>query len=122
VEQISRSTKYPHDLRQNLISGCVRAQFVVDTAGRAEMKSFHILMASHPGFAHAVRTGVATVHFRPAELHAHKVRQLVEQPFTFTIEPETEIPVESIGRRSQPSVPSSPLPPPLPSMCPKIDQ
>jgi len=118
VVPITGSPRYPNDLRQRGISGCVLVQFVVDTIGHADMSTFRVLKASHPEFAQAVRVGLPTVRFRPAELHGRKVRQVVEQPFTFTIEAETQISVESIDRRLPPSVAlSSALPPPLPDIC-----
>jgi len=118
VVPIAGSPRYPNDLRQRGISGCVLVQFVVDTIGRADMSTFRVLKASHSEFAQAVRVGLPTVRFRPAERHGLKVRQVVEQPFTFTIEGETQISVESIDRRLPPSVAfASALPPPLPTIC-----
>ena len=123
VVPISGNPRYPDDLRQRGISGCVLVQFVVDTTGRADMTTFRVFKASHPEFAQAVRVGLPTVHFRPAKLHGQKVRQVVEQPFTFTIEGETQISVESIDHRLPPSAAlSSTLPPPLPTICAKTDR
>jgi len=66
--------------------------------------------------------GLGTVRFRPAELHGQKVRQVVEQPFTFTIRGERHIAVESIVRRSPPSALASVVPLPLPTICVRNDR
>jgi len=44
-----------------------------------------VLDASHDQFAAAVRTALTPARFKPAEARGHKVRQLVEQTFTFRI-------------------------------------
>jgi protein TonB len=64
----------------------VLVQFVVDTTGRAEVSSLRFLAYSDRGFARAVYDALPQLRFEPAELGGRKVRQLVQQPFTFTIE------------------------------------
>ena len=77
--------RYPDILRQAGVEGDVMAQFVVDTTGRAEMNSFKILKSSHDLFAAAVREALPKMRFVPAEVGGKKVRQLVQQPFSFAI-------------------------------------
>jgi TonB family protein len=77
--------RYPLRLKQRGIEGAVLAEFVVDTTGRAEMDTFKVLRSSDEQFTQAVRATVAELIFTPAELKGRKVRQLVQQPFTFTI-------------------------------------
>lgn len=74
---------YPPALRENEISGEVLAQFVVDTTGRAEVRTLKILKATHNDFAKAVRDVVPRMRFLPAELGGCKVRQLAQLPFAF---------------------------------------
>ena len=62
------------------------AQFIVDTTGRAEPISFKVLRTTHELFAEAVRTALPKMRFIPAELGGRKVKQLVQQPFSFTIQ------------------------------------
>jgi protein TonB len=79
--------RYPDMLRQAGVEGDVRAQFVVDTLGRVEPGSVRVLDATHDQFAAAVRTALsARARFKPAEAGGHKVRQLVEQTFTFRLD------------------------------------
>lgn len=79
--------RYPDMLRQAGVEGDVRAQFVVDTLGRVEPGSLRVLEATHDQFAAAVRTALsARARFKPAEAGGHKVRQLVEQTFTFRLD------------------------------------
>jgi periplasmic protein TonB len=79
--------RYPDMLRQAGVEGDVRAQFVVDTLGRVEPGSVRVLEATHDQFAAAVRTALSSrARFKPAEAGGHKVRQLVEQTFTFRLD------------------------------------
>jgi protein TonB len=81
----SASPRYPSLLQSAGVEGDVRAQFVVDTLGRVENGSVRILDTTHPSFADAVRDALARARFVPAEAGGRKVRQLVEQPFSFKL-------------------------------------
>jgi protein TonB len=72
-------------LRQAGVEGEVLAQFVVDTTGRAEANSLKILKSSHDLFVQSVRNALPQMKFIPAEVGGRKVKQLVQQPFTFSI-------------------------------------
>jgi hypothetical protein len=63
----------------------VLVQFVVDTIGRADTTTYRVIKASHTEFAQAVRTALPGFRFTPAQLHGRKVRQMVHQPFDFSI-------------------------------------
>jgi protein TonB len=76
---------YPDMLRAAGIEGTVLAQFVVDTTGRADIASFTVLRADNALFAAAVRTALPQMRFLPAEVGGHKVRQMVQQPFQFSV-------------------------------------
>ena len=77
--------RYPSMLQSAGVEGSVRAQFVVDTLGRVEQGSFRALDATHDLFTAAVRDALLRARFSPAEVGGRRVRQLVEQTFTFTI-------------------------------------
>lgn len=77
--------RYPSMLQSAGVEGDVRAQFVVDTLGRVEQGSFKALDTTHDLFAAAVREALGRARFKPAEAGGHRVRQLVEQTFTFRI-------------------------------------
>ena len=79
----SATPQYPETLRSAGIEGEVDAQFVVDTTGRA--MSLEIKKSTNDLFAAAVRAALPRMRFYPAEIGGKKVRQLVQQPFTFTI-------------------------------------
>jgi len=81
----SQSPRYPDMLRQAGVEGEVLAQFVVDTTGRAENGSLKILKSSHDLFVQSVRNALPNMKFIPAEVGGRKVKQLVQQPFTFSI-------------------------------------
>jgi len=81
----SSSPRYPDILRQAGVEGEVLAQFVVDTTGRAEAGSYKVLKTSHELFAQSVRSALPGMRFIPAEVGGKKVKQLVQQPFTFAI-------------------------------------
>ena len=59
--------------------------FVVDTTGRADIASFKVIRTSHELFATAVKNALPRMRFIPAEVGDKKVRQLVQQPFSFAI-------------------------------------
>ena len=81
----SISPRYPDMLRQAGVEGEVRAQFVVDTTGKAEAGSLKILKSSHDMFVQSVKNALPQMKFIPAEVGGRKVKQLVQQPFTFSI-------------------------------------
>jgi periplasmic protein TonB len=77
--------RYPDMLRQAGVEGEVLAQFVVDTTGKAEGGSLKILKSSHDMFVQSVKNALPQMKFIPAEVGGKKVKQLVQQPFTFSI-------------------------------------
>ncbi|MFY7922599.1 TonB family protein [Gemmatimonas sp.] len=76
---------YPDMLRTAGIEGQVLAQFVVDTTGRAEMGTFKALKSDNDLFTTAVKNALARMRFLPAEVGGRKVKQLVQQPFQFSL-------------------------------------
>lgn len=85
--QLSAAPAYPLDLLAKHIEGMALVRYVVDTTGFADTESFTIVRATDPGFARAVREVLPYMRFSPAKIGTKKVRQLVEQPFTFKISP-----------------------------------
>jgi TonB family protein len=83
----ARAPDYPANLRDRNISGIVLMQYVVDTLGCVEPGSMRVLQSSHPDFEQAVREALPRMRFNPAEISGRKVRQVVQQPFIFNIEP-----------------------------------
>ncbi len=81
----SISPRYPDMLRQAGVEGEVLAQFVVDTTGKAEPGSLKILKSSHDMFVQSVKNALPQMRFIAAEVGGRKVKQLVQQPFTFSI-------------------------------------
>ena len=77
--------RYPDVLRGAGVEGEVVAQFVVDTLGRVEPGSVRVIRASHALFAREVERVLPLAHFLPAEALGHRVRQAVQQPFSFAI-------------------------------------
>ncbi|HVZ79123.1 MAG TPA: energy transducer TonB [Gemmatimonadaceae bacterium] len=77
--------RYPEMLRSANVEGEVVASFVVDTTGRADMNTFKVIKSTHDLFTNAVRNALANMHFYPAEIGGHKVKQLVQQPFVFNL-------------------------------------
>jgi TonB family protein len=76
---------YPDALRAAHVEGHVDVQFIVDTTGRAEPASIHLITASHALFAGAVRDALLRARYRPAEMRGHRVRQVVQQRFEFAL-------------------------------------
>ncbi len=76
---------YPDMLRTAGIEGTVLAQFVVDTTGRADMATFRALKSDNDLFTTSVRNALQRMRFLPAEVGGRKVKQLVQQPFQFSL-------------------------------------
>jgi len=81
----SQGPAYPDMLRSAGIEGQVLAQFVVDTTGRADMGSFKALKSDNDLFTTAVKNALQRMRFLPAEVGGRKVKQLVQQPFQFSL-------------------------------------
>lgn len=87
--------EYPADLLARHVQGSVRVRFVVDTSGSADTASIQILSSSDPAFTASVRAALPRMRFSPARLNGRRVRQLVEQPFRFNIQPPAPNPADS---------------------------
>jgi len=83
----SAAPVYPPRLSALGKEGRVQATFVVDTTGRVDMSSVHVLASDDPEFSESVRTALGEMRFRPATRGGRAVRQLVEQRFNFRIAP-----------------------------------
>lgn len=81
----SPTPQYPDILRQAGVEGEALVSFVVDTTGRADVGSFKVIRTTHELFATAVKNALPRMRFIPAEVGDKKVRQLVQQPFSFAI-------------------------------------
>jgi protein TonB len=77
---------YPDSLRKAGVTGDVVVQFVVDTAGYAELETVKVLRSTHAIFTESVRDVLPVMRFEPAELDGRKVRQLVQLPFRFNLQ------------------------------------
>jgi hypothetical protein len=85
--QNSAGPAYPLDLLSKHVQGSVHARFIVDTTGFADTTSFEVVTSTNDGFVRAVRDALPYMRFTAAKIGTKKVRQLVEQPFTFRIDP-----------------------------------
>ena len=90
----SANPVYPAELKAANVSGVVLAQFVVDTLGRAEVSTFKVLKSDHQLFTEAVKNVLPDLRFIPAEVGGRKVKQLVQQPFSFATSKSEVGPVE----------------------------
>lgn len=79
--------RYPDALRKWRTEGVARLTFVVDTLGRVEMETVQVVESSHPAFAAAVKATLPRMRFSAARIGARRVRQLVEFPIVFRLEP-----------------------------------
>jgi len=81
----SAAPAYPLKLLEARIMGSVSARYVVDTTGFADTSSFEVMKSTNPEFITAVREALPYMRFTPAKIGSVKVRQLVEQQFSFKI-------------------------------------
>jgi TonB family protein len=102
--------RYPDALRAAGIQGEVLAQFIVDTMGKADMRTFKALRSTQPDFTFEVRNAVANMDFYPATLGGKKVRQVVQMPFDFCLNGALQLPTHDTGRYAG-------IPPVGPTVC-----
>jgi TonB family protein len=84
----SAAPAYPPEMLRRKIEGSVFVRYVVDTSGFADVASFEVLRSTHDDFTAAVRSALPDMRFNPARIGRRRVRQLVEQEFSFKITPE----------------------------------
>lgn len=77
------SPRYPSVLESSRTEGMVLAQFVVDTLGRADMRTFKVLESTNELFSSSVRAAIQQWRFYPAEAGGRKVKQIVQLPLKF---------------------------------------
>ena len=77
--------RYPDALRAANVEGEVLAQFIVDPDGSVEPGTFKELRSSNVLFTDAVKANLEAMKFYPAEVKGVRVKQLVQQPFTFSL-------------------------------------
>jgi TonB family protein len=77
------SPTYPRALEGAHMDGEVLAQFVVDTAGHVDVRTFKVLKSSHDLFTTAVKDVLPALRFSPAQVGGRNVTQLVQMPFAF---------------------------------------
>ena len=77
--------RYPSELQRAGVEGTLLVQFVVDSTGRVDEKTLTFPRDAQPGFLRAVRDALVRSRFFPAELAGTRVRQLVQQQFSFVI-------------------------------------
>jgi len=85
----SAAPVYPEELMLRGTQGQVEATYVVDTLGRVDTNTIEVLRSDHPLFTESVRTALADTRFRPAKRAGRAVRQLVQQRFSFRVQPGT---------------------------------
>lgn len=103
--------RYPAELRAAGTSGEVLMQFVVDTMGLVEGSSIKEIRTSDTQFTAAVREALPQMRFHPAEVGGRKVRQLVQMPFQFALDPSTPTGASAAPARSEPAKTSPPARP-----------
>jgi protein TonB len=77
--------RYPTELQRAGIEGSLLVEFVVDSTGRVDAKTLSFPTGAQPGFLRSVRDALLRSRYFPAELAGMRVRQLVQQQFTFVI-------------------------------------
>ena len=77
---------YPETLLFTGVTGQVLAEFVVDMLGHVELDTFGVISSTNPKFTQAVQRALPEWAYAPAMLAGKRVRQLVQQPFTFVVD------------------------------------
>ena len=106
----SAAPAYPTEMLRQNVQGSVVTQYVVDTTGFADTLSLRIVRTTHADFTNAVRAALPFMRFYPAKVGTKKVRQLVEQEFTFKIEQPATQAAETKKPDVDPPMPTKPYP------------
>lgn len=77
--------RYPDALKRQGVEGSFVVEFVVDSTGRVDEKTMNFPTTTHPMFLRAVRDALLHSRYFPAELAGVRVRQLVQQQFSFVL-------------------------------------
>jgi TonB family protein len=77
--------RYPEALKRDGVEGSFVVEFVVDSTGRVDEKTMQFPSTAHPMFLRAVRDALLHSRYFPAELAGMRVRQLVQQQFSFVL-------------------------------------
>jgi TonB family protein len=77
--------RYPEALKRDGVEGSFVVEFVVDSTGRIDEKTMQFPSTAHPMFLRAVRDALLHSRYFPAELAGMRVRQLVQQQFSFVL-------------------------------------
>lgn len=94
----SGPANYPEGLRQAGVEGRVLVQAIIDTGGKAEPTSIHILAAAEHGFDAAARDWLMHAEFQPALLAGRPVRARITVPVEFTLgSRSTAQPIQVLG-------------------------
>lgn len=81
----SPRVRYPEVLRAAGVQGIVVVGFVIDTTGRAEPPSIHIVASSHPGFDASAKEVIEKSRFVPGRMRGKPVRTLATQRVEFSL-------------------------------------
>ena len=81
----SAAPVYPPTLLAKSVEGATFVHYVVDTLGRVDTATIQVIRATHPEFAESVRLALGMMKFQPAVQSSRRVRQWVQQNFSFRI-------------------------------------
>ena len=97
--------EYPETLRSKGSSATAWARFVVDSAGRVDTHSITIVSSTNSLASSAIRDGLGSTRFQPAQLDGRNVAEIVDMEFRFI--PPGTIDLEPMDR-PLPRPPGSP--------------
>ncbi|NUO65508.1 MAG: energy transducer TonB [Gemmatimonadaceae bacterium] len=81
-----RRPRYPEALRAARVTGLVTVRFVVDTSGRADMRSLVVVESPNDQLTDAVRAALRGTRFTPGRVRGRAVPTLVQRSFRFELE------------------------------------
>jgi TonB family protein len=85
IKPTSRPPVYPSGAERAGVDGRVDLEFVVDTAGKVEMKTLRVLKSTGFEFTNAVIRTLPRADYEPAEVCGQHFRQRIQQRFEFKI-------------------------------------
>lgn len=92
---------YPPVMLEQRKEGQVVVQYVIDSTGLADVASFTVMQSTHAEFTKSVKSTLPMMRFRPAKIGERRVRQLVQQLFSFKI-----LDTATVAKSTEPRKPS----------------
>lgn len=75
---------YPMTMQETSYEGRATIEFTIDTTGRADTASIHVIASDHPAFGRSARSALEHCRFAPARIGGRPVATRARITYSFT--------------------------------------